>query len=321
MRRTGPRGSLGPVRYPDGPESWPPGPCDLSGMRSEPPRLVPGGSGAALWTLRASVSAELSTEAEGPAPRASFVRRPTPWPMGTRNVRENPEKLKATLGISRKKSPTLAITKTWTPLLDPHDMSWRAASVKARGKLEMPPEITPWQDTKPSLSGVPKHERYPILLDICYYDFLKKEAKGKASRAPNGMPRWFCDLSQGPDRGHWGSTPPGLVQNTAIYSFEDDITFLESWGHRILGFPRVDLASLSKSAIKSLVGESVDLPSQAIILYAIYLTPTAPWWKTQKATSSSSSSCSQILATPTPQGPSSKRRKLPETFDLMHIDD
>ncbi len=162
---------------------------------------------------------------------------------------------------------------TWEPHLDPHDMKWTKAAVTARDKLEMPPEITPWMDTNPKLTGVPPHERFPTLLDIAYYAFLKKEQKGKASRAANGAPKWFVDLSQGPDRGHWGTVPPCMVQNTAIYSFENDIVFLEGRGHRMLGFPNADVSGLSKCAIKSLVGEAIDLPSQAIILYAIFLTP------------------------------------------------
>lgn len=206
---------------------------------------------------------------------------------------------------------------TWEPHLDPHDMKWTKAAVTARDKLEMPPEITPWMDTNPKLTGVPPHERFPTLLDIAYYAFLKKEQKGKASRAANGAPKWFVDLSQGPDRGHWGTVPPCMDQNTAIYSFENDIVFLEGWGHRMLGFPNADVSGLSKCAIKSLVGEAIDLPSQAIILYAIFLTPTAPWWRKDSATDSvKDSAATRVVDVATSFGPALKRRKLPTTFDL-----
>ena len=69
----------------------------------------------------------------------------------------------------------------------------------------MPPDITPWRDTGPKLIGVPEHERYPILLDVALYAFLKAEKLGKAHRSENGRPKWFADLSPGPGRGHWGS--------------------------------------------------------------------------------------------------------------------
>ena len=193
-------------------------------------------------------------------------------------------------------------------------MAWERAAVRARDKLEMPPGITPYMDLKPKLVGVPEHERYPVLLNICYYAFLKAESIGKAARASNGRPRWFCDLSQGPDRAHWGSTPPGLIQNTAVYAFEFDLTFLEGWGHRMLGFPRVDSTGLSKMAIESLCGESVDLPSQATVLYAIYLTPTAPWWQpSQPSAVDASVSDANVPLPPL------KRRRLPASF-VQNID-
>ena len=192
-------------------------------------------------------------------------------------------------------------------------MNWKRADVDARTKLEMPPGLTPWQDTNPTLRGVPKHERYPILLDVGYFAFLKKEGLGKAVRAPNGRPRWFVDMSQGPDRAHWGPRPTGMIQNTVYYSYEFDIAFNVGWGHKLLGFPDVDRSQLSKANQKSLAGEAVDLPSQAIILYSIFLIPGAPWWRPlQKQSFKRNASPSPA---PLPASVSKfKRRRMPPSF-------
>jgi hypothetical protein len=206
-----------------------------------------------------------------------------------------------------------ALGDEWTPSVDPHDMDWRNSDVKARTKYQMPHDISPWSDLKPRLTGVPQHMRYPRLLDVAYYKFLIEEKKGKAQRGLNGRPKWFADLSQGPDRGHFGARPTGMIQNTVYYSFEHDVSFLAGWGHKMLGFPDVDLSGLAKSSSKSLSGESMDLPSLAIILYAIYLCPAAPWWKQQAADTSlrGKSGGSQLASGEVP-----KRRRLPPTFVL-----
>ena len=72
-------------------------------------------------------------------------------------------------------------------LPDMHDAAWRRADVEARDKLKMAADESPWMDLKPSLYGVPKHERYPKLLDVSYKDFLKKEAKGTLRRSAGQM--------------------------------------------------------------------------------------------------------------------------------------
>ena len=149
----------------------------------------------------------------------------------------------------------------------------------------MDAEASPWMDTKPRLFGVPRHERYPKLLDVSYQGFLNKEAHPpkkrstkRAERRPDGKPEWYCDLSQGPNRGHWGPTPTGFLQNSIIYSLADDFVFDDSWGHRLLGFPNMSFAGLSKSGIRSLLGESQDLYCVSLIVYALFLIDTAPWW-------------------------------------------
>ena len=194
-------------------------------------------------------------------------------------------------------------------LPDMHDAAWRRADIEARDKLKMAADESPWMDLKPSLYGVPKHERYPKLLDVSYKDFLKKEIKGnpKAQRRPDGRPVWYVDLSQGPNRGHWGMKPTGFLQNSIVYSLGDDFTFDSTWGHRMLGFPNFKKGGVSKGGLKSLAGESVDLWCEGVIFYALFLIEKAPWWSRSEVDLDAEETVNSI-ARPL------RRRRLPPSF-------
>ena len=69
------------------------------------------------------------------------------------------------------------------------------------------------------------------------------------------------------------------LSGTVLYSYELDAV-LSPWAHlKSLGLPEhVDFSDVKETAQKSFAGEGCSLPVLAMILFAFYANPHAPWW-------------------------------------------
>jgi hypothetical protein len=74
-----------------------------------------------------------------------------------------------------------------------------------------------------------------------------------------------------------------LRQKSIQYSFEFDKVFECTDHTSALGWPPEDegLADLTPHALKSLAGEGMSAPCIGSVLYAFWLNPWAPWWKSK----------------------------------------
>ena len=78
------------------------------------------------------------------------------------------------------------------------------------------------------------------------------------------------------------STQPFTMTTSAtLYSYEADAVLSGAAMLKAVGWPAgyMPAEAFSETVLRSLAGESFSVPIIAQVSFAIYLCPSAPWWK------------------------------------------
>ncbi len=139
----------------------------------------------------------------------------------------------------------------------------------------------------PSGRGKGLNPRERDILDIAWACQLKTAAR--AARREKHVPEaeatlrrnFWADISQSVSRKPWGEGVGALCQSSVIYSFELDRILPPEAHLRLQGWPRdAQLEGVPKASLREFAGEGFFLPAVSTALWAMVLTPHAPWWCT-----------------------------------------
>ncbi len=129
---------------------------------------------------------------------------------------------------------------------------------------------SPWQQERMRL--VPETPRAEevinlAILECCFRQ--QREATAEAlEEAAKGL---WCDVSSNPARKHWRQGPlPTLCTSTQIYSYEHERALTSVEGLRMVGWPSAIMLEVSPANLRSLLGESMALPSHAVAVWALF---------------------------------------------------
>lgn len=155
-------------------------------------------------------------------------------------------------------------------------------------KLGLPSDFDAWTARKAYAGhGLPHgqgSERVKALLNIGWGKRLRSAAAAGRNHAELAQ-GWYCDVTQAVEREPWG--PLGaLLQTSYKYTYEGDFVLTGTDHLSIHGFPGRVLGQarrlFSDAEIRSLAGESFNLPCVGTIVAAYYMNPFGPWWQESK---------------------------------------
>ena len=96
--------------------------------------------------------------------------------------------------------------------------------------------------------------------------------------ARRGLP-WFCNVSQCCTRRPWGATLKTLCTNTRIWSYSQNRMLEGADYYTLQGFPigEWSFEDVSVHQLNLMSAEGMFLPNLAVLMLAIFLSPSAPW--------------------------------------------
>jgi hypothetical protein len=142
----------------------------------------------------------------------------------------------------------------------------------------MPTFYKPWsghpgQEQTP---GIARGSRELEVLECAWFTRLKANPDMSHEDAKK---HFFVDVSQCVSRSPWGR-PPSLCRRTCTFSFEGSFCLTGADELMALGFgERISYNhGMTDFAIKDLAGEAFAAPCAAMVLQALFLNKSAPWW-------------------------------------------
>lgn len=175
------------------------------------------------------------------------------------------------------------------------DIEWKKQSAKLRDQLGLSSEHKGWTESH-TLHGLPKTARVADFVDIAWAH--RRHNMGANTLARDAAKGFWCDPSQAVERKAWGGSPGCLCATSMSYSYERDLT-LSGYDHcKLQGFPGGQCPrkqheangshgtpGFSDEELRDIAGNSFFLPCITTAVYAYWLNPYAPWWKSQRNTS------------------------------------
>lgn len=147
-----------------------------------------------------------------------------------------------------------------------------------RDSLSMAMDSRPWTPHH-ELRGLPNSDRMRDLIDVSYHRARRDtmDADTDEKEVPRGL---FLDVSQGMMRARLcRDLLNSFGTKSMVYSYEHDIVLSGASHLQLFGWSRDRMSNFfSDDTLRDLAGESISVPSLAIVLLALWMNPFADWW-------------------------------------------
>jgi hypothetical protein len=156
---------------------------------------------------------------------------------------------------------------------------WKAQSATLRDSLKMSGDAAPWTRAPTTkLRGLPQTPRVRDLVNVGFGARMKQNPNMSTLELKQGL---WANPSQSIARKPWSVVPATTTTSCELYSYEADAVLSGLAMMRCMGHPSdsCPIECFSERDLRSRAGESFSVPIIAVLTYAFYLSPFAPWWQ------------------------------------------
>jgi hypothetical protein len=143
--------------------------------------------------------------------------------------------------------------------------------------LKMSGDAAPWTRAPTTkLRGLPQTPRVRDLVNVGFGARMKQNPNMSTLELKQGL---WANPSQSIARKPWSVVPATTTTSCELYSYEADAVLSGLAMMRCMGHPSdsCPIECFSERDLRSRAGESFSVPIIAVLTYAFYLSPFAPW--------------------------------------------
>lgn len=158
---------------------------------------------------------------------------------------------------------------------------WRAHSALIRDRLKLPASgdgHRPWTSRAGvHLRGLPDSHRQRDVLDVCFAAAARRRPDLTVSQLVRDL---WCNPGQGVQRLPYSERPPTFSSSCIMYHFGRDVALSGEAHMRLIGWNLgvAPLEVMTDGDSRSLSADAFSVPIAALMTWAIYQIPSAPWW-------------------------------------------